>query len=196
MNILSLNLRGWGDSEKRRQLASLIRTGKFDFICLQETKRESLDNNQIGQLWGNYQFDWSFMPSRGLSGGILSSWLVDSWSVNFSFKGVGFVGVCAVSRGILIYVVNVYAPCSLIEKRKGWEELKRLKMSFARGEWCVVGDFNSVTSVEERRGRSGDGSNFQDIVEFNNFVDDMDLIDVSVSGKKFSWFCSDGISMS
>lgn len=47
MNILSPNLRGRGDKAKHRRLASLICSGKFDFICLQETKREVLDHCTI-----------------------------------------------------------------------------------------------------------------------------------------------------
>lgn len=41
MNILSLNVRGLGDSSKRRHLATFIKRGKFDVICFQETKRET-----------------------------------------------------------------------------------------------------------------------------------------------------------
>lgn len=58
-----------------------------------------------------------------------------------------------------------------------------------------MGDFNAVTRVEERKGRN-DGCLSQEIIEFNNCIADMELIDVVVAGKKFSWFCSDGISMS
>lgn len=58
MNILSLNMRGWGDKAKHRHLASLIRTGMFNFICLQETKREILKEKYIGLLWGNHLFDF------------------------------------------------------------------------------------------------------------------------------------------
>lgn len=50
MNILSLNLCGCGDRDKCCRLAYLIKSGKFDFVCLQKTKREFLDGNQIGTL--------------------------------------------------------------------------------------------------------------------------------------------------
>lgn len=51
-----------------------------------------------------------------------------------------------------------------------------------------------VTCVEERKGRSGGMS--QEIADFNNFIVDMELCDVSVAGKKMSYFCSKGKSMS
>lgn len=43
--------------------------------------------------------------------------------------------------------------------------------------------------------RNGGGSTL-DIKGFNEFITDMDLLDVPVFGKKFSWFCLDDISMS
>lgn len=52
-----------------------------------------------------------------------------------------------------------------------------------------------LASVKEGNGRN-DGGFLEEISEFNSFILDMDLVDVSMSGKKFSWFCSDGISMS
>lgn len=67
MIILSLNIHGRGDRAKRCQLASLIRTGSFDFICLQETNREVIDKKHIGLLWGNKLFDYVTKPSQGLS---------------------------------------------------------------------------------------------------------------------------------
>lgn len=76
-----------------------------------------------------------------------------------------------------IYVVNIYAPCSMEEKCRGWVELVGVKQRFEVGEWCVVGDFNVVSSVEERKGRNG-GVSTQDISGFNEFIIDMDLFDV------------------
>lgn len=81
----------------------------------------------------------------------------------------------------ILYVVNIYGPCYLVDKRRGWEELKNLKDNYASGEWCLVGDFNAVTSVEERKGRNGEGIT-QEIIDFNCFIVDMELFDVSVTG--------------
>lgn len=195
MIILSLNMRGWGDRAKRRHLRSLISTGNFNFICLQETKREILEENQISQLWGNLLFEYVVKPANGQSGGLLSSWVAGSCDFKFSFMGTGFIGVALNVDNSLLYVVNVYAPCYLNGKRQGWEELKAYKQSLDDGDWCLVGDFNCVTRVEERKGIGVRGS-IQEVNEFNAFISDMDLLDVSVTGNVFSWFCSDGISMS
>lgn len=54
---------------------------------MQETKREVLDDRDVVSLWDVKLFSWCVKPSYGLSGGILSSWLVGSWNVLFSFTG-------------------------------------------------------------------------------------------------------------
>jgi hypothetical protein len=69
-------------------------------------------------------------------------------------------------------------------------------MNNLQGEWCVGGDFNSISKVGERKGRSNGGGNQSERVEFSQFIDAMELIDIPISGKKFSWFSSDGSSMS
>lgn len=91
--------------------------------------------------------------------------------------------------------VNIYAPCSTLAKRGVWAELLVLKQNLGEGEWCIVGDFNAITCAAERKGRSG-ASYAVEMANFNNFIVDMDLIDVQMTGKKFSYFCSDGVSMS
>jgi hypothetical protein len=60
MKIFSLNMRGWGDSAKRRHLHSFIKSGVFDVCFLQETKRTSFEDFMIHNLWGHNDVDWVF----------------------------------------------------------------------------------------------------------------------------------------
>ncbi|MCH87170.1 LINE-1 reverse transcriptase like, partial [Trifolium medium] len=72
------------------------------------------------------------------------------------------------------------------------------KSGFGRGEWCVVGDFNAVLHCGERKGLSladRHGSSTE-LIEFGEFVRDMELVDLPVLGRKFTWFHSNGIAMS
>ncbi|MCI60770.1 endonuclease/exonuclease/phosphatase family protein, partial [Trifolium medium] len=45
-------------------------------------------------LWGSDDCNWSFLPSEGTSGGILSIWGKSNSNFLFSFTGEGYVGVC------------------------------------------------------------------------------------------------------
>jgi hypothetical protein len=58
------------------------------------------------------------------------------------------------------------------------------KRSFGGGAWCVVGDFNTILHREERRGVSvAPASSYSsEILEFQAFVDGMELEDLLVLG--------------
>lgn len=127
--------------------------------------------------WGNQLFAWCAKPSHGLSGGILSTWLVGARPISFTFIGSSFVGVSINAQDTVVYIVNVYAPCSVTAKQSLSEELKVLKQNYNRGEWGIVGDFNAVTNEGERKGRTGRSSS-QEISDFNNFIAEMGLFDV------------------
>lgn len=195
MNIMSLNMRGLGDNSKRRRLAKIINSGNFDLVCLQETKREFIEDYVVENMWGNQLIDWIALPSSGLSGGLLMMWKRGLWVVKSNFSGHGFIGVCVEFKSKLFFFVNVYAPCNTAGRRLLWETLYNLKYGSSAGEWCLVGDFNAVSNREERTGRS-ENWGYIDMVDFNAFVNEMNLIDPPLHGNKFTYFCSDGIAAS
>jgi hypothetical protein len=98
----------------------------------------------------------------------------------------------------MCFIINVYSKCDIDGKRRLWEVLLMSKGGFGGGAWCVIGDFNAVLNREERRGVNN--SLFQlpssEMVEFGNFVNNMDLMDLPILGRKFTWFHSNGLSMS
>jgi hypothetical protein len=71
-------------------------------------------------LWGNADCDWVSLPAVGNSGGILSIWRKSFASLVFSIVGDGFIGVCLdlIEKQIRVCVINVYAKCSLADKRR------------------------------------------------------------------------------
>ncbi|GKV28181.1 hypothetical protein SLEP1_g37265 [Rubroshorea leprosula] len=89
-------------------------------------------------------------------------------------------------------IVNVYASCNRNERLETWTEL--LKM-IEEGEncWCIAGDFNSVRSTDERRGRS-EHSNYRK--DLNEFIELAGLVDLPLTRRKFTWYRSDGSTKS
>lgn len=55
----------------------------------------------------------------------------------------------------------------------------------------MAGDFNAVTKTDERRGVSN-GHGRREIAGFNQFISEMNLVDVPTLGKKFTWCSGDG----
>ncbi|GKV07790.1 hypothetical protein SLEP1_g19511 [Rubroshorea leprosula] len=159
-----------------------------------ETKLEVVDRRLCRRVWGSDNFDWIFKPSEGLSGGLLCIWESTVFKMKEVFEGRSFVGVFGAwgEERIPVHFVNIYSPCTLAGKRELWEELGNL-INRRKGRWCVGGDFNAVTRVEERAGCKDPTIEMND---FNSFIHDAGLIDLPLIGRKYTWYSSNGRQMS
>ncbi|GKV32816.1 hypothetical protein SLEP1_g41389 [Rubroshorea leprosula] len=147
-----------------------------------ETKLEVVDRKLCRGVWGSDNFDWTFKPSEGLSRGLLCIWDSSVFERKEVIEGRSFIGVFGVwgEEKILIHLVNIYSPCTLAGKRELWEELGNL-INRRKGRWCLGGDFNAVTRVEERAGCKDPTIEMN---EFNSFIYDAGLIDLPLIGRK------------
>ncbi|XP_058741724.1 uncharacterized protein LOC131614112 [Vicia villosa] len=186
---------GGGSMIERRRLCQLIRKEKADIMLFQETKLKEVSTSTVRSLWGNEDHDFSFMGAEGLLGGMLTVWNSKTVTTLFSFCGKGFLGNKVYWKGGNYYIVNVYSPCSLCDKRDVWTQLLHLKQNYIDVEWIIDGDFNAVKTRSERVGRGVGRSNVE-WREFLKFIEESGLVDVPCKGKKFSWFCGDGKSKS
>jgi hypothetical protein len=120
----------------------------------------------------------------------------------FSITGEGFVGVCLdlVDKEVRVCVINVYSKCNLRDKRRLWQEVLMTTRGFGEIAWCIVGDFNSVTSTNERRGGgSGIGVGTEvgrEMEYFGNFIRQLEMVDLPLLGRQFTWFHPNGYTMS
>lgn len=197
MKIASLNIRGLGAVIKKRKIRDLVKAENIEFLAIQETEVGVVDHSLCSELWGSDDFNWSFSSAMGRSGGLLCIWDSISLSCIFSFFGPGFIGTCfekGVNK-IRCFVVNVYSLCDLAGKRKLWEDLKKSKDAMGNGLWCIVGDFNAITSNRERKG-FGNYIGSQEVQDFRNWLNCLELVDPPLLGRKFTWYMADGSAMS
>ncbi|GAU19481.1 hypothetical protein TSUD_77250 [Trifolium subterraneum] len=162
-----------------------------------ETKLFTCDDFLCTTLWGNSPHSFSYRPSVGASGGLLTLWdsaEVEVWSTE-SREHVLWCHGRLTKSGEEFYVANVYAPCDDGAKEGLWGSLTTRIQSLGRRSVCVCGDFNAVKHVDERRSSRG-VSRSLDHIPFNRFIDDNNLIDLPLNGRKFTWFKGDGLSMS
>ncbi|XP_058754983.1 uncharacterized protein LOC131628127 [Vicia villosa] len=148
-----------------------------------------------GSFWRNSSVDFSFIPSVGASGGILTLWNTNTVKAVFNFGGRGFLGMKLLWKGNYFYAVNVYFPISREEKRSLREKILDLKSRFSDGEWLVGGDFNTVRNRRERKGVSFHNSR-REWSDFEEYIRRSGLEDVPCKGKKYTWFGGDGRSRS
>ena len=178
----------------------MVKSQKVDFLAIQQTKMEDISDTVCRYLWGDEDCQWAFLPSAGNSGGILSIWGKSDSNLIYSFVGEGLMGVCLewepLRRRCL--VINVYSKCDLVGKQRLWEKLVLLRDSLGVATWCLIGDFNVVLHREERRGSSGGPSvdYRRELDLFNEVVYNLEVEDVNLVGRKFTWYNSNGQSMS
>jgi exonuclease III len=197
MIVLSYNVRGLGGGEKRAEVRQLVREKHPLVVCIQESKLSVVDDLLIKSIWGDAPSEYSYQPSLGASGGLITVWdssRVVVWSC-MSFGHVLVVKGKVIQTAEEFILFNVYAPCDAVSKRALWERLVPLIINNQDVCLCVCGDFNSVRSIDEKKGR---GTTFRqvDVDAFNNFIAGSLLIDLPICGQLFTWYRGDGVSMS
>ena len=65
LRILSWNVRGANDKEKRRVIKDVIKSQKADLVCLQETKIQKMSNGMVKSLEVGRCLEW------GAAGGVV-----------------------------------------------------------------------------------------------------------------------------
>ncbi|RVW28979.1 LINE-1 reverse transcriptase-like [Vitis vinifera] len=180
LRVLSWNVRGANDSEKRKVIKALIKSQKVDVVCLQETKIQEMSRMIVRSLGVGRCLDWKVLNSRGASGGVLVFWdkrvlhlleaEVGNFSVSCRFKNCED-GFCWLFSG-------VYGPSLMKEREDFWAELGAVRGLWS-DPWCVAGDFNVVRfPVESSRG----GRLSASMRRFSEIMEDLRV----VGGAQFS----------
>jgi len=91
-----------------------------------------------------------------------------------------------------IALVNVYAPCNAREKTALWEVITNIKLVNQTYNWCVLGDFNAVRRVNERKGKSVRSNQSSQTKRFNEFIDKNVLLEIRIVGRRFTWYKQNG----
>ncbi|GKD50975.1 RNA-directed DNA polymerase, eukaryota [Tanacetum coccineum] len=179
---------------KKDWVKELCIKNKVNFLALQETKMENVDNFCIKNCWGNLSFEFVYSPSVGNSGGILCVWDPRMFRKQNSTVSDYFVAI----QGVWIpnakkcLIISVYAPQEVSEKKMLWSYLNHVIDNWS-GETIIMGDFNEVRSKEERY-----GSIFNDHYAslFNSFISSGGLVEVPLGGCAFTWCHKSGNKMS
>ena len=190
-------LGGLGGAEKRREVSALVRERKPFILCIQETKLPDFDASVCKAIWGDDNVDFSYQPSVGASGGIVTLWdlkEVEVW-LTVSLEHVLAITGRFLKSGDQFVVFNVYAPCDSSRQQVLWNVLSSRIASLEGQNVCVCGDFNAIRREEERRSVSSVLPQ-AGIVGFNNFVVNNFLVDLPLRGRSFTRYRGDGRSMS
>ena len=156
LKIITWNVRGLNDLNKRFQVRHLLKLWKADIVCLQETKLELVIKGLVRNIWGIHHVDWLYLGSMRASGGILLMW--DSRVVEKIDDAVGNFSVSCKFRSVVNQTEwafsSVYGPQTERERLIMWYELAGIS-SWWDVPWCIGGDLNVVRFLAEKlRGHS------------------------------------------
>ena len=74
IKILSSNVRGLNEGEKRKLIKLVIRSQKVDLVCFLETKMQEMSEKVVKGLGVGRFLNWEIVNARGVSGGIMFFW--------------------------------------------------------------------------------------------------------------------------
>lgn len=158
-----------------------------------ETKKQDIDRSLVAALWPHDEFEFLHCSAAtNQSGGVIVVWNREVFEMKSCHKGCRWTIVEGMikeekwecSIGVL------YGGNARSDRKEIYEELLQIKSQMTR-PLLIMGDFNEVVNIEERKGqRRVDGS----MREFRRWIDDSNLIDIPLQTKKYTW--SRGMSMS
>ena len=119
----------------------------------------------------------------GRSGG-LALFYMDADNVDIKFSNSRMIDIEAQVEGHKVCITFVYGDPVVEYRENVWERLLRMNAN-RNGPWLLLGDFNEITSNEEKKGgrRRTDAS----FLPFRNMLASCGMIDFPFLGNPLSW---------
>jgi len=133
----------------------LIREEHLDLVGLVETKHAVLSQWDIVRCWGHQSSQYIHNTAVEGSGGIIVTWLQDSFSLTNCIANQRWICVIGefIKHQFKCAVCVLYAPNGQSERMHVWNQIRLLKLRI-EVPLMIMGDFNEVLSIHERRGAS------------------------------------------
>ena len=66
LKILTWNVRGLNEKEKRLKVRNFLRSWRADIVCLQETKLKWVTRGLVRRIWSCPYIDWLYLGFEGV----------------------------------------------------------------------------------------------------------------------------------
>ncbi|XP_071725541.1 uncharacterized protein [Rutidosis leptorrhynchoides] len=184
MRIASWNTRGLGNKSRGRMAGKLVNHFHIQFIAIQETMVKLVAQPILNEIWKHYAFDSIQSESSGRSGGLLSMWRLDFFSLIQAWSRKHWIATILryTPNNQIVLLVNVYAPHNEQKKKFVWSQLSTIANNWP-GPLCFLGDFNSVCHPDERLREVID---LNSIASFNAFINQANIVDQVLTDDEFT----------
>ena len=170
---------------KHLHISHCIKHHNLDFVAISEIGRQDFPDNLLNRLSGVLEFTWHSRPPRGRSGGILLGVKLESMEVLAVTGGVFHMKFHLRNKAdnFIWSLVTVYGAAQDDQKAAFLRELVNLARDNPH-PILIGGDFNMLRFPHEKsRGRFDNHWPFL----FNVVIDSLDLKEVHMSGRQFTW---------
>jgi exonuclease III len=184
-NIFIWNVRGLNSRARRDVVREFILQQHVSVVCLVETKLDVIRSSVACDLMGS-SFDYVFLPSVGVAGGILIGWRRDLWSVQRQTMRRFSVTVdiqSLVSAQPTWSLATVYRPVDDELKAEFLEELREIHADCPT-PLLLCGDFNLIYQAADK---SNDRLNIRSMRRFRRVIDDLQLEELYLHGRLYTW---------
>jgi len=184
MKVASWNVRGWRAEGKKSMIKNFIMGENIDILGLVETKHVEVSQWEINKCWATQDVEWVHAPALNGSGGLIVSWHKDAFEAISTFIGQRWICVLGTfaMENFRCAVCVVYAPNDQGGRRLLWGQLRNLRDKLSL-PLIMVGDFNEVARIEERKDATQFTTSMRD---FSDFIQDTQLFDLEI-GQKYTW---------
>lgn len=187
-NVLCWNVRGINAPSKHDAVRARILEGDCSVVCLQETKKVHFDLAFVKQLAPRRLDHFSFVPasgSLGKSGGLITIWdgALFTGTVIDLLPFALHVLLQSNLSAVCFHIVNIYGPCTSSTRPEFLDWLCSLDIG-DEDDLVFLGDFNLYRSLENR---NRPGGNIRDILDFNNTIAALELNELPLIGRAFTW---------
>ena len=154
-------------------------------MCLQETKKPVIGLAFIKSCCPKRFDKFTYIPSRGASGGLLTVWNSSIFSgtmvVQEDFAlGIQFTSTISAQAWTLY---NIYGPCTGPTRDEFTQWI--YDRDIQTNEYCLfLGDFNYIRYPSNRNDGAG---NINNMMDFNAAISQLALVEIPLKGRSFTW---------
>ena len=178
LNTMIWNARGIKNSDTRSRVKALIKLHRLNLCAILEPLIP------VSDLLSTRL---KLMFASSLSNNRSTIWLFWDDSLDCSLihdGGQSLTVLCHHKTTNVDFLLTiVYAKCTRSERQTLWRHLRHVNPSSL--PWLVGGDFNVVTSLDERLG--GLPVQVSAMQDFNDCIDDCSLRPFTTTGSRFTW---------
>ncbi|XP_071709435.1 uncharacterized protein [Rutidosis leptorrhynchoides] len=152
MRLASWNTRGLGTKSRGRMAGSLVNRFQLQFLAIQETMVKVVSQPILNEIWRHFAFESIQAEANGRSGGMLSIWRVDFFSLIQHWIRKYWIATILryIPNNQIVLIVNVYAPQQELKKKFVWSQLSSIARMWP-GPLCFLGA-NQGKEVASDRG--------------------------------------------